>query len=274
MGHPLDGVRIKIERARVHLESIDSAVRDYTERQFREGVLSSGPVQLDPFDQRWQQFKWRGVPPMDRMVGAMLGDFVHNLRSALDHAAWAIVKVSGAEPGHWTHFPTAESEGKCRDDVTERDPKRGNPPTLGLSERCFDLVYRFQPLHLARKERGRAPLPRIVQIDNADKHRLLYGAAAYVSGESVILRVEPAGFVDFQRVRLPRPGTWIEDGADLAKVRIRVIALPPEGTQMHVKFDIPAHVAFVGDGEFIANHSDLAPMLAEVERFYGDAMLL
>jgi hypothetical protein len=41
-----------------------------------------------------------------------------------------------------------------------------------------------------------------------------------------------------------------------------------------VKFDLPAHVAFVGDGEFIANHSDLAPMLAEVERFYGDAMLL
>jgi hypothetical protein len=274
MRHPLDGVKVKIDRAGVHLDAIDAAVRNYAGHEFPEGVGRVGPGEIDLLDQGWQQFRWNGVPDMDLMVGAMLGDYVHNLRCALDHAVWTMVRHSRAEPGKWTHFPVAESEAKWRDDVVERSPDRGHPPTFGLADMCMALVEDFQPFKLPRKERSRAPLLRLVRIDNVDKHRALHGAAIYLMGRPLNLRFEPAGFVTIDRVQYPREGTGIENGADLAKVKVKVVVPPPPDTPMRVKFDMPAHVAFYAQDRFVANHGDLRPMLDEVQRFYEKALAL
>ena len=77
--HPLDGVRAKVDRADVPLSALQHELTEF---------MNTEPFTIDvagPDDDGW----WDGIvrmlhqPPLS--IGILVGDFVHNLRSALDH---------------------------------------------------------------------------------------------------------------------------------------------------------------------------------------------
>jgi hypothetical protein len=157
MGIAQDGVAIKLDRAAEHLEAIDSGFRQFIEVDLEN--RTSQVADIDPDERGWQFIKWGKVPTPDPRLGAVLGGFVHNVRSALDQTIWQLVKANGCTPERTTQWPVSETEGQWRNDITHRDvAKRGPAPTAGLSNDAFELVRQFQPFRAGKKLRSKDPL--------------------------------------------------------------------------------------------------------------------
>ena len=92
----LEGCDVKVARARTHLQALYDEINAY--------VASEPHEIVEAFDaearEYWATFRVK-VEPDWLAWGILLGDFVHNLRSALDHLVWAIGsaerKRTGAE---------------------------------------------------------------------------------------------------------------------------------------------------------------------------------
>jgi hypothetical protein len=168
----LTGVDTKLKRAQHHLNAINTSARYFVKRKLFKPPADFIPPKLDLLNEDWQVIRWYGVTPSPLIWGAMLGDFAHNVRSALDQLMWALVLANNGTPDIHTQFPVAESDAKWRDDITERNiPDRGLPPTYGLSDEALALVYDFQPFN--RVPRGKAvtaPFYKLLRLSNEDKH--------------------------------------------------------------------------------------------------------
>lgn len=161
----LDGVRVKLLRAKAHLEELRS----------RLGPLAAEATQSiveapDEHNPSILIYRVTRVPDIDPMVAAIAGDIIHNLRSALDHLAWQLVVLDGGLPTERTAFPLHESPTN----------EKGNPRVLTIQPVINDplimaAVETMQPYSAANY--GHDPrtdsLGIIGRLDNIDKHRLL-----------------------------------------------------------------------------------------------------
>lgn len=108
----------------------------------------------------------REEPPVE--WAPIIGDAVHNLRSALDHAVWAM-----ADPAERidraAQFPIYASEANYEE----------NAPRLlaGVSPRRQELIRSEQPFHWPDPNRAWHPLGLLQWLDNDDKHRTLHTLA-------------------------------------------------------------------------------------------------
>jgi hypothetical protein len=157
----LDGVYQKIERARIH--QVDLAQRLAAVLGDRQRfVLDDEP---DPDTGRYN-LRVYDVPAIGPEWLTIVGDCLHNLRSALDHLAWQLVILDGKKPNFNTNFPirieadTAKPLLRpevCRQDILDAVEAvqpyadRGNPADSPL----LNLLW---PLH---------------RLNIIDKHRLL-----------------------------------------------------------------------------------------------------
>ncbi len=86
--HPLDGARLKVARARGHLEALKVAIAIWLQEQPR--TLRSQPA---PFPNLDNQVLPRMVPnDPPRKLSALVGDCVTNARAALDYIAWELAR--------------------------------------------------------------------------------------------------------------------------------------------------------------------------------------
>src|SRR5438132_4480841 len=96
--HPLEGSRLKWERAKQHLEALDAEIgpwprrKPYRVRPESNAEKTEAILRVDLLD----------VPPLE--WGVVVGDIVHNWRSALDHLAWQLASLSSSPPKQ-TEFP-------------------------------------------------------------------------------------------------------------------------------------------------------------------------
>lgn len=73
-----EGARLKVERADQHIHALERCLREFTENSFTTRPHASGMDITYTFL----------APPSE--VALILGDAVHNLRSALDHLTWEL----------------------------------------------------------------------------------------------------------------------------------------------------------------------------------------
>ena len=78
----LSGVDVKLRRAEAHLAAIRGEMEHYIHVVLKDRVLHE--LEDDATESGWSLLNWTDVPPIDPMLGAVLGDFAHNVRSALD----------------------------------------------------------------------------------------------------------------------------------------------------------------------------------------------
>lgn len=102
------------------------------------------------------------------MYGVIIGDFVHNLRSALDHAIWKLAKP----PGKINAFPVCRSESGDKDSFygTSGDRGVGVRRLRNIPNSAFDFVTDVQPYN---RLEDRDPLWQLNEMWNEDKHRTL-----------------------------------------------------------------------------------------------------
>jgi hypothetical protein len=146
----LDGVDGKIERAKHHLSELKDVLHVALDpRRYRfafDSELENGEHVLRVY----------GVPRVDPVWSLIVGDCLHNLRSALDYLAWQLVLVDGGDPTSETQFPIRQSP------PTQLKPAIRRPEIL-------DALERTQPYSDPRD----SYLSALQSLNNIDKHRLL-----------------------------------------------------------------------------------------------------
>ncbi len=158
--HPLDGIAAKLDRAQEHLKALHAQLPAFLDEKPHRFV-----GYLDPQARRYSiRVIIEKDPPL--LWSIIVGDFVHNLRSALDHLIWQLVIVGGGKPTRSNQFPIFTQEPH-----TERQREAWDRMTNGLSEDILNAVKQVQPYTTPdrAKETGLALLNG---LSNEDKHRL------------------------------------------------------------------------------------------------------
>ena len=167
---PLNGVEVKLAAARRHAQAFQGEHKAFVKGDlyhFRSNMYDEG---------RRYVYRVDGQPPdlPDHWSG-LIGDFIHNLRSALDHLAYQLVLLNGNQPNH-SSFPIMEREFRYVDGVAQ--------PTIslvGVSDAVLEEIKAVQP-YGAPHGISRSPLWWLKELDNIDKHRHLLLYASVVRG--------------------------------------------------------------------------------------------
>jgi hypothetical protein len=159
-GTQFEGCWRKLQRAAEHAKTIKQKL----DGVHGQGLSTSGKLQGDPpyyviwFDQ---------VPSVDLYVGVVLGEFIHNVRSALDNLVWQLVKLgtdtNPARPKR-IEFPLYDTEAEFWADRDRRMPGVWHPDRT--------ILERHQPYHGGNTTMGH-PLRLLDHLWNQDKHRVV-----------------------------------------------------------------------------------------------------
>lgn len=246
MAGSLDGVNLKIERARGHLNAIDETLEAFVKTAF-EGCAPYCDVETQE-----RGLKLGPLRYPDPSLVLVVGDFLHNVRSAFDHLAYQLVQ-----------FPTENGGSKTAEDkiafpITDSPEafERSKWKIRGAAPDVEAIVERYQPYHTWE----RPFLWYLHELNNWDKHRLLHLV------ENTLTQV---GFIEVQALSIARgrPAGPFEADAELARWKVKD-GLDPE---MDVGFYMATEVAFEdGPAAGWQLHGTLESMLIEFDYAFGE----
>lgn len=208
MTHPLDGARLKIARAREHLESLRVDIRTYLDEQPHE-VRSQPETRMHTSRAATNFYAFYaqqnpvhslppipvpGVPPPN--LSTIIGDCVTNARAALDYIVWEL----------------AQRYFKPPFDITDRNDRRivafpifDNETDPGLKDRLDRLAFRTIPtdavtlIKIAQPyNTGYESLGWLRELVNTDKHRMLLLTTGRFD-EVTVTFAKPAIFFDLSK---------------------------------------------------------------------------
>jgi hypothetical protein len=151
----LEEAWLKLRRGREHLDALDAEFRRFHDDEFYTVVGEYDPEQAKYL----VRFKILKPIPQHRW-GLVLGDAVHNARSALDYIAW---RLAGSDPTDFaTLFPICNHPAKFKS--SERRLRRMHPE-------IFAVIRDLQPYK--RPDPSHHPLWLLEELDARDKHKLI-----------------------------------------------------------------------------------------------------
>jgi hypothetical protein len=203
----LAGVDAKLRRAQTHLDTLRAELAELVNVTLKGATAHR--LDDDPYDPEWSLLRWTGVPPLDPMIGAVLGDFAHNVRSGLDQLVWVLAQLNGATPGRHTYWPIFADSGTWQDKIAKPAAKGKVTATRGISKHALALVERLQPFRLNAHAVTESPLLRVHDLWNVDKHRTVHdirdspalNVAAQLQLQGAVVRVtDPAAVANSRRL--------------------------------------------------------------------------
>jgi hypothetical protein len=201
----LEGVRLKLFWACDHFRDLDVAIGDLFAKQ-------SKAVRHEVKDQNELIVTWPNEPPLEPRYALLLGDCIHNVRSALDHlvAQLAILNNAPSTAIEKTSFPVCLS----RDDFKNVTVRRVAPfiSSLALAE-----IEKLQPYSTC--DGTQDILWVLSQLDIIDKHRLLIVAKHKMRARAFKISTEDGQEL---AVTIPPNNPWkpSENGAEIIRFRI------------------------------------------------------
>lgn len=169
MSNRLVGIRAKIERAKHHIRDLESRISAFRETDPYRFIGDED----QQTGERVYRSDVRAEPPVEFAIVA--GEALHQLRSTLDHLAWQLVEANGEKPGTKTAFPVFQS----LPDYEAQSARK----VKGMSDGAKDLVKAVQPF-----QTGFAPLGILAELNNFDKHRLLFVVAFGIQNLRMTMR--------------------------------------------------------------------------------------
>ncbi len=202
----LAGVEAKLARAEEHFRVLTKDVSEKLEEcpfsfdQVRDADFTDLSLVLRTNDFRFPFLWW----------SLLVGDFVHNLRSALDHLVYLIaVHESRREPP-----PNEHRLAFIIEDQSEGFKRRANSALRGLSDKAQSAMEAVQPFNRRRPDIP-SPLLILKSLSNQDKHPMIRLKAATPALWDFDFRPLPRGAVS-------REYRWsadnLEDGVEIAGI--------------------------------------------------------
>lgn len=173
--HPVAGLVLKLGRAEHHLETLRGEVEGFIQSDFYETVT-------DRDYKRRLVARVKNVEQPPPELSVLIGDCVHNLRSSLDHLAYALASYTQPLPELYAKtsaFPIFKTGPLYR----RKGPAGALYKMRGMSRRTRAAIQRVQPYH-RRKNPLLWQLWMLEELSSIDKHRLLHLTSASIGGTS------------------------------------------------------------------------------------------
>jgi len=257
--HPLDGVWAKIARADEHAQVLEREVQAFFDRD--PPPLGTSFGYFDPASGWHLVYGFvREAPPL--RLGVILGDLVHNVRSALDHLVWQLVLLNGETPSRANAFPIASTEGDWEAGVDRR--------LAGVSSNHRAIIQSVQP-YKGPNGPENTYTAVLSHLSNVDKHRVVHATAAVILDPGAgphrasFRVVEGDAEIVQEQVNL---GERVEHGAELMRARTE----PADSNiKVVVEGDVPGDIAF-GERRVRFGYIKNLPQAARVivEQFEAD----
>ena len=157
LGEPVDSILLKTKRAKKHILDLETVYRDFIATKPYTVTFETDP---NTGDRLYSLSKVTAIP---LEFSLLIGDAINNIRSCLDHAVYALVKVGNpkAIKASDAKFHICDSAGDF-----ETKFKRVEP---GLRPDAIKAIRGIQPYIGGAGEY----LCHINRLNNIDKHRLL-----------------------------------------------------------------------------------------------------
>lgn len=205
----LDGCELKLARALTHFSALQDKIAEVVNDKTKS--LRTG---VDP--KTGSEFaKIEGPTDLGPELGIIVGDYVHNLRTSLDHLVHQLAVLNGAPPldvDRSRQFPICTDEPsywrEVRRGVTYRDRCLS-----GIEEEHRKRVDAIQPYHYG-KAADRNSIAIVGELDNADKHRVVNAAVTGLRWPDGTELRTSAGMVDLTISFGPGEGSE-KEAADL-----------------------------------------------------------
>jgi hypothetical protein len=158
---PFQASRLKIARARQHTEELRTAVAAFLDTKPYQVAVETPSEYRDLACKALVVRVRKPVPPE---LSAIIGDVIHNLRTALDLLANDLVRLAGKNPKE-VYFPFARSEDELSEQIKRRNFDRAGPDAVALLKQ------------LCPYKGGNVALRTIHDLDIQDKHQALVPVA-------------------------------------------------------------------------------------------------
>ena len=158
----LDAIDVKTSRAKTQLSQLKLKIDEYVRSpQVRDRIK----VEFEE-EGRCNVTLERSAYP-DEFVewSVTIGEIVHNLRSALDHLVWQLVRDNGGQPSEANMFPIVSLANR---DAWERISKN---KLKGVPDAMKERIKRIQPFAVLGAPYDVTALSRLNHLSNVDKHR-------------------------------------------------------------------------------------------------------
>jgi len=195
--------------------------------------------------------------------GVIVGDFAHNLRSALDHLVYQLAILNDWNPEKMgTQFPIFTTEGdylrngyrgRSKGELSNRDSQ-----LWGVSDAHKTIIDGLQPFKADKPKAN--PLAVLNRISNRDKHRLISVSHGAMQNRSVTATpADPATEVEIIPADL---SGVLEDGAEL----FRYIVRPDPDAEVELGFSAEHWFGFAGEPGVIPplGPPELAALMADI----------
>jgi hypothetical protein len=158
----IEAIRLKLERAQEHLRTMTLAMDDYVKRRPR----SYGIESVDRSPTTSFRYVLRLAEPVPPMLSVILGEAIHDMRSALDQCVFQLYAANnGGKERSGTAFPIVtepqEYQKHRRDDIR------------GLGAGVKDFIEKLQP-YPDRTLPVHDSLCSLNALWNRDKHRMVH----------------------------------------------------------------------------------------------------
>lgn len=180
--HALASAWQKYNRGVAHFDALSRAARAHMKASSEDAVLTQRRI-----DSLTIVFE-AALPPVGLEIGALVGDVAHGLRTALDHAAWAM-----ATPQHRNvAFPICDRPDSFA--AIRAELARFH------SDAVIAAFEGLQPYH------GRAGLAWIRDINNVDKHEAIVVVRHRLEITKMLITDSVTGEVRMDSTSRERPG--------------------------------------------------------------------
>jgi len=179
----MESWRLKLDRAERHLNDLDNEIARYAQTN---PYIAARQAHCDRHSNCWRYtLQVRREP--DITLSLILGDAVHNMRSAIDHLAVAISDPKHRKTASFPCFTVDPDQFP----VDHKLRKAFNRATAGMSAKALAQVKLCQPYQEADPvDRRRHSLSVISQLDRIDKHReiVVFSSGLLNAGSQTVVR--------------------------------------------------------------------------------------
>jgi hypothetical protein len=242
--HPLYSTLAKLDRA------------DEQEKELRKDIAAAlrafhANATAKYLDVKAQEVVWVFQPPVAPVMWAVrVGEIVHDMRSALDHAVARICENDGVVRDRQHAFPI------CADYDTFVRRGIGTKAALGqlhdLKPQSIAAIEKLQPYHARKEAPKSAALYVLHELWNIDKHSMVN--VCYTTGTLAVCKLLTP---HHDGIHLRQPGP-LEDRAVIARVPIRHLS------KVQVETSIGIGVALNKAGDAVILQPELGRFLNEL----------
>ena len=123
-----ESILLKVGRAKHHISDLEKR---------RDAFLADEPYRIGAKPHPIPEIEHtrlyvESVKPVPTDIPLILGDAIHNLRAALDHAAWQLVEAGGGIPSKDTYFPIGDALHEYQSAIGNGERQKIAPGALSI----------------------------------------------------------------------------------------------------------------------------------------------